>query len=377
MPATWTELMNGAPAHARAVLLSFLKRAATGAAQSAVFARLVDLLERSDPERPNLLRVLTYHRVDKPGEGRYPRLMVAPDAFAAQMEFVARRFRVLSTPELLSAARSGAPLPPRALLITFDDAYADFAANAWPVLRRLGLPVTLFVPTAFPGDTSRIFWWDRLYHALLTTRERKPVESPIGRLALGTGAAREAAFTRLRSHVKRLPHAEALAWVEEFSSRLGVPAIDPEILGWDDLRRLASEGVTLGCHTRTHALANRISSEDLRAEALGSRHDLEREIGEALPIFAYPSGAFDDEAVRSLAHEGFELAFTTRRGINDWAGADRLRLRRIHVGSRTSMALLRLQLLEGPAWTLTRSRWRTGDPIPLEALSHNTARLNR
>jgi len=341
-------------------LRSLLKRAAIGAGRSQAFARLVELLERTDPERPDLLRVLTYHRVERAGTetGRYPRLMVSPEVFGAQMSFVARRFRVLSMPELLAATRTGDRLPPRALLLTFDDAYADFATHAWPVLRRLGLPATLFVPTAFPGDPTRVFWWDRLYHALLTTGRGDAVESPIGRLALGTQAARAAAFTRLREHVKRQPHAQVVAWVEQFSSELGVAPPAPEVLSWDDLRRLASEGVTLGCHTRTHALANRISADELRAEAAGSRHDLEREIGATLPIFAYPSGAFDEQAVEGLACEGFELAFTTRRGIDEWTKADRLRLRRIHVGSRTSMPLLRLQLLGRTVhWNRIQAGW--------------------
>jgi len=327
--------------------LGILKRGALRIGSSSAFSRLVEVLEHTDPERSNLLRVLTYHRVDWPdvGAGRYPRLMVSPEAFAAQMQLVARRFRVLSMPELLAAARTGTPLPPRALLLTFDDAYADFATHAWPVLKRHGLPATLFVPTAFPGDPARVFWWDRLYHALATTGRKVAIESPIGRLALETRADREAAFTGLREYVKQEPHATAMAWVEQFASELGVPPLPAEVLGWDELRRLAAEGVTLGCHTRTHALANRLAADELREEAIGSRMDLEREIGSTLPIFAYPSGAFDSRAVAQLAAAGFELAFTTRRGINDWWTADRLRLRRIHVGHRTSLPFLRLQLL--------------------------------
>ena len=41
------------------------------------------------------------------------------------------------------------------MLLTFDDAYRDFATNAWPTLKRYGLPATLFVPTAYAGERSR------------------------------------------------------------------------------------------------------------------------------------------------------------------------------------------------------------------------------
>jgi peptidoglycan/xylan/chitin deacetylase (PgdA/CDA1 family) len=90
---------------------------------------------------------------------------------------------------------------------------------------------------------------------------------------------------------------------------------------------------------------NRISPEEAREEVVGSLRDLEREIGSVLPIFAYPSGGFNDAVVRVLEQAGVKLAFTTRRGINDLCRPDPLRLRRINVGQRTTLAALRAQLL--------------------------------
>ena len=50
--------------------------------------------------------------------------------------------------------------------MTFDDAYCDFADHAWPVFRRLGVPVTLFVATEYPDHPDRAYWWDRLHAGL-------------------------------------------------------------------------------------------------------------------------------------------------------------------------------------------------------------------
>lgn len=64
---------------------------------------------------------------------------------------------------------------------------------------------------------------------------------------------------------------------------------------------------------------NRVALEEARDEAIGSLHDLEREIGSTLPIFAYPRGEFNEEVATMLAREGFKLAFTTTRestGLN-------------------------------------------------------------
>jgi len=115
------------------------------------------------------------------------------------------------------------------------------------------------------------------------------------------------------------------------------------------LRKLTHEGLTLGPHTRTHALVDRISLEEAREEVTGSLRDLEREFGSALPIFAYPSGEVSDEVISMLEREGFVLAFTTRRGINNINHTNPLRIRRINVGASTTLPILRVQLL---SWTM-------------------------
>jgi peptidoglycan/xylan/chitin deacetylase (PgdA/CDA1 family) len=323
-----------------------LKNAARRAINTPAFAHFLTLLERQQREQTHLLRVLTYHRVDNPAHtaGVYRRIMVSPRDFEQQMRYVAAAYNVIGMAELLRFYMGGQALPPRALLITFDDAYVDFDDNAWPILRRLGLPATLFVPTAFPDQPGRVFWWDRLYHALTLAGGDQEVQSPLGRLPLRTLAQREQAFSQLRDHIKTLPHVEAMAWVEQMCQALGTPPLPAAVLGWQALRRLAREGVTLGAHTRNHPLMTRVAPDVMRQEALDSLHDLEREIGAALPVFAYPSGGANAEVVEVLRQAGFQLAFLTGQGINDLNKADRLQLRRINVGYNTSLPVLRLQL---------------------------------
>ena len=316
-------------------------------ADSPVADRFLRLLERREGARSGSLRVLTYHRVDWPDARPelYPGLISAtPDRFDRQMAFLAAHYRVVSMAEVLDAHETGTPLPARAVLITFDDASVDFAAHAWPVLKRYSLPATVFVPTAYPDDPARRFWWDRVYAAVQAARE--PLGTPFGQLALTTPADRRAAVGRLFTYVKSLPHVEAMAWVEQFCGQ--APTGEPAVLGWDALRTLAAEGVTLAAHTQTHPLMTRISPEEARREAAASRRDLEREIGPVLPVFAYPSGACDDAVARELQREGFRLAFTTLSGTNEWPTADGMQLRRYNVGPKTNLGILRARLLPWP-----------------------------
>jgi peptidoglycan/xylan/chitin deacetylase (PgdA/CDA1 family) len=328
------------------------------ATRTAVFSKFVDLLEQADQRRTNLLRVLTYHRVDEPDAhpSLYPGLISAtPEVFDQQMSYLASNYNVISMPELLDACNRSRVLPPRSVMVTFDDACYDFAEHAWPTLKRYRLPATLFVPTAFPDQPERKFWWDQLYQAVRATARRDDLDTPLGCMPLRNATQRARTFDQLKGYVKTLPHQQAMAWVERTCAELGAPPAAHNVLGWDALRRLAHEGVTLGAHTQTHPLMNRVSAEQACAEAVGSLRDLEREIGKALPVFAYPSGGFNDEVVRILWREGFKLAFTTVRGVNDMGQADQLRLLRLNIGRRTNLPLFRARLLP---WSVYLERWR-------------------
>lgn len=314
-------------------------------AQSGVLEALVERCEQTLDPCP-ILRVVTYHRVDEP-EARpdlAPQLVVHPAAFEAQMRFLAAHYCPVSLDDVLAAVWEGRPLPPRAVLVTFDDAYIDFARYAWPVLRREGIPVVLFVPTAYPGDTTRGFWWDRLYYALQTANV-PAVETPVGVFALQSPCDRQEAYRRLRAYVKARPHAEAMAFLDRLYADLGAPPVRASVLDWEALRELAAEGVTLAPHSRTHPLFNRISPDEARLEALNSWADLVREIGPTPRVFAYPSGGVSRAVVEQLRQAKFRLAFTTERGLNDLRTAHPLRLRRLNVGPGTTLSLFRLQLV--------------------------------
>src|SRR5215210_4962933 len=192
--------------------------------------------------------VLTYHRVGDPDSGPPGIVSCTPGQFERHMRWLASTGRAVPLAALVRARTDGRPLRPGAVLVTFDDAYADFGDVAWPILRRHGVPVTLFVPTAFP-DTDRRFWWDRLFGALRAAPERM-LDTPVGPLSLAGADERLAAYRRLRAHVKELPHDEAMALVDRLVAELGGEVEAPGVLGWAALRALAAEGVALAAHTR-------------------------------------------------------------------------------------------------------------------------------
>jgi peptidoglycan/xylan/chitin deacetylase (PgdA/CDA1 family) len=334
---------------------SVLTRTAAGAARGRAATGIVAALERAARPRAEVLAVLTYHRVSvpAPSPSLYPGLISAePHEFEEQMRFFASRSHPLSLSELLAVRRGEGPLPSRSILVTFDDAYRDFAEVAWPILERHGIPVTLFVPTAFPGDRSKAFWWDRLYGALAAASPRTLRGSPMGEIRLGARDDRINAFRRLRDHVKSLPHEEAMETVDELCAQLDAPPSVSSVLTWHELRDLHARGVSLVPHSRTHPLLDRVPADVARAEVVESLRDLEWEVGPVPRVFAYPGGGVRPVVRAILEQERFELAFLTERGTNDLRNPDWLRLRRINVGRASGLTLIRAQLL--PWWPRIR-----------------------
>jgi peptidoglycan/xylan/chitin deacetylase (PgdA/CDA1 family) len=295
-----------------------------------------------------VLRILAYHRVaelrDTPLEDSRS-VSATPAGFARQMDHLARFYRVMAMPEFLAATGNGTPLPKRSALITFDDAYADFAEIAWPILKRLSLPATVFVPTAYPDHPELAFWWDRLYQAFAATSRKEWFGSPLGPLQLNTPELKRRSLRALQNYVTTIPQTQAMQLVDSVCAELlDKPARGGRVLSWDQLRELAREGLTLGSHTRTHPIMTHIAPEQMREEVRGSQADLKREIGTVLPIFCYPNGNHNDTTTAILKQEGIRLAFTTLSGPNKLGSLDLLRLRRAVIMPRTSPAVFCLRL---------------------------------
>jgi peptidoglycan/xylan/chitin deacetylase (PgdA/CDA1 family) len=283
--------------------------------------------------------VLLYHRV-RDVEG-----------FSAQMEWLARNASPLTPTAFEAALAAGRAPGPASVLVTFDDGTRDFAELAWPILRRFSIPAVLFVPTAYP-DSGRVFWWDALEHALRhTSAERLGFAGETLELRGPDNLRR--AWKRLRALVKGAPHARAMERVARALDELAVPPPEPDVLGWDELRRLAAQGVCIAAHTREHPMLPGLEPEAQINEVRASALDIARELGQEPGWFAYPSGHFDPPVRDSVAAAGMRVAFTTVDGHQELKGADPLRLRRIAVSAEESLGafharLVRARLRRGP-----------------------------
>jgi len=106
--------------------------------------------------------VLTYHHVQdmaEAGAQGHAGLTVSPEYFRKQMEYLRDRgYSVISMQTLVNFFDGGVALPPKPVLVTFDDGYDNFATHAYPILSQLGFAATVFLPTGLMNNPGYLSW---------------------------------------------------------------------------------------------------------------------------------------------------------------------------------------------------------------------------
>ena len=103
--------------------------------------------------------ILTYHQITEEDPPTDPyRMAISVSQFERQMSYLHDHgYHCLSLTELLYTAGDTSFRRKKAFILTFDDGYADFFKNAYPILRRYGFTATVFLVTDFVGGQSD---WD-------------------------------------------------------------------------------------------------------------------------------------------------------------------------------------------------------------------------
>lgn len=323
-------------------LKSFLYRLAAGSGVPAVVHR--SLLRKR-------LAILMYHGVAAGPLATPDWCFIEAGRFARQMELLARRCEVLPLLEALDRLRAGRIVRPTAC-ITFDDGYLNNAAVALPILRRLGLPATIFLTTELIGTDDTV-WFCRLHEAVSRASvpdlnwggERWPLACPADRAAASAG---------LQARLKRLDHDSMLAACRELIASLGDDPGRPigkdspyRMLDRPAVGELAASGlIELGAHGHGHAILTRVAPRRADEEIERSVRAVEALTGKPCRAFAYPNGGPEDfgpAAVETLKRLGVQAAVTTIEGPN-LAPTDPLRLRRYGIGADMDRATFELTI---------------------------------
>jgi peptidoglycan/xylan/chitin deacetylase (PgdA/CDA1 family) len=244
--------------------------------------------------------VLCYHAVSPTWQAT---LAVRPDALEQQLSmFVERGYQ--------GATFTDAVLRPphrRTLAVTFDDGFLSVLERAQPVLTRLGLVATVFIPTAFMNRRQPLVW-------------------------NGTGRWADTPF-----------------------------ADELQGMDWDDLRSLAALGWEVGSHTCTHPRLTQLDHDATYRQLFESRLECDRRLGAPCTAVAYPYGDVDQRVADAASEAGYAAAARlstslTPRGALQWP----------RVGIYHGDARWRFRLKASAAIRRIRATrlWRAHEPPP-------------
>ena len=191
--------------------------------------------------------VLTYHSISEAGGPT----SIPPAVFAMQMQGLADLGRKSLRLDEFIAWHDGRIGKDDGVLITFDDAFEDFAQVAAPILKQHGFSALVFVPTRWLG-------------------------SPEG-------------------------------WQ-------GANDPPRPLMDWATVRALADDGIEFGGHSRTHANLTRLSAADREEEIAGCAEDLSARIGKPVEGFAAPYGRVSPDVVETIGRH-YRIAFGTRLAL--------------------------------------------------------------
>lgn len=316
-PPTATHL-----AHCRSLALIVFKNMSSRVAD-AVFSTLAafgaEKLVGNSAWRTQRLLVLCWHGISNEDEHLWrPGLYITPQLFHRRLEILAELgCSVLSLDDALARLWAG-NLPPRSVVITFDDGFNDFATKAVPILKEFGFPATLYLTTYHVDDQHPLYNLTVSY--LLWKSAGAGRRLPDG-TAIGNPLEAElAAQTMVRDAIaESLSTAEKDDRARELAGFLGqdYDALCRRrmlcLMTADQVNNASASGIAIEAHTHRHRTPDDL---DLMTRELRDNITRIQQITGRRPAhFCYPSGVFNANYFPLLEQEGFRSATTCEHAL--------------------------------------------------------------
>ena len=245
--------------------------------------------------------VLCYHGVisSSLADSRIPfrELHVTGEELESHCRFLREECNPISLDTWKATFHGGPPLPPRPVLLTFDDGYRSVFKLARPILQKYSIPAIIFV-CSDPVEKGELLWYD--------AAARSMTESEV-------------------NAVGRLPYPQWGEACAKFDMRVceGDPS---SVLSLSELKILATTpGIEIGGHTMNHVRLATADREDQNLQVIRNKQCLEEWTGTSIRAFAYPNGLpekdYNRDSIEIVRAAGYEFAFTT---VQKFAKTDRL-----------------------------------------------------
>jgi peptidoglycan/xylan/chitin deacetylase (PgdA/CDA1 family) len=257
-----------------------------------------------------------------------------------ELPYLMRNYQILTIDEVIRHLKSGVGFRKPSVAITFDDGYLDNYTLAYPVLKKHGVPATVYLSTGLIGTSQRI-WTDQIEFMLLETRKNQfSVPRLLGEkeLRIKTKKEKEQVSNGITEALKKRPDAERTEIMRQLFESLeindnhGKNCEERVMLNWDEVQKMAKNGITIGSHSHTHPILSRMPIQKGKEEIFESKKIIEENLGIKVKHFAFPNGKEEDfnEELRDYCRDiGFESVASVIYGTNNASKGDPLNLKRI------------------------------------------------
>ena len=296
-------------------------------------------------DEPEML-ILMYHRILPADDPRLafeePGMAVTPESFEQHLEAIKKEFEIVDLDDWVERRQTGQSLPEKSCAITFDDGWADNYEFAYPLLKKHGIPATIFLVAEMIG-TDHKFWPERVARLLVAVARSCPEQWSHASLdwipRSGTDYAFDASqpdreqLSSIIGQCKHLDDDTLHRSIDVACEALGldISTEQASLLDWSQVREMADSGVIhFGSHTCTHARLNaQTPVHEMKHQVADSKAMLRDRLGVKAELFCFPNGDYTDETLEFVIRH-YNAAVTTARGWNV-KSSDSHRLRRVGV----------------------------------------------
>lgn len=246
--------------------------------------------------------------------------------FEKEIVYLRKHYDIISIEEAVDRIRKGEKFRRTAVVITFDDGYLDNFTLAYPILRKYGVPATIYLTTGLIGTSGRT-WPDLIEHALIETDLKRFAHPDLfgGKpVSIDTKTAKEYVCLAIGQSLKPMPYARRMQILAEVLDSLGMNGKKREMermmLNWDEVKEMAANGITFGSHSHTHPILSKMPIDQAKEEIYLSKRTIEENLGREVKHFAIPNGGkedFSDDLRDYCRAIGFESVVTLIHGANN------------------------------------------------------------
>ena len=290
------------------------------------------------------LTILLYHGVTghtSQGIENYSRKHIMEDDFYRQMQYLSEYCNVLAIDDYLALRVNKKPLPPRAVIISFDDGFRNNFTTAAPILEEFSLPAVFYISSGIV-NTDLMFWVDVIEDCLNFVR-KGTVKIQLNEkydFSLNTEQEKLKALDTIKSYCKNSSVAEKNRVIDDIQSITRVTASvthspNYEKVSWRELQQIHANSLfAIGGHSTYHQILSALDTQHAEREIRTSIELLQLNLNTQVEHYSYPEGQpqhYNGAVIDILKKHGVVCCPSAIPGLNS-IDEDLFQLRRIMVG---------------------------------------------